>query len=202
LENKYHLFIEYEGTAGFFKGEEYDRLIKIKNKAYFKLAEQGYYLLESIKIFSESMEDFIIFLEKNKSPYFSHLATGVFYILFMKGEEKQREVLDFAKRLKSVISYNTGYGMKNKEYVPDKEIMRRVKLRHDPNSKFSKNKLIDFKIKKEDLFKFNDKKENQIELGEPEKAKENKAENEAQEIIDNITEEQIREKQSQGELAI
>jgi hypothetical protein len=152
FEQKYHLFVEYESEKGMFKNQDYEKYLKLKSKAYSKLASEGFYLMESIKIFSDSLVDFITYLEENKIPYFGHLASGVLYPCFRREDSlKQENLLVLSKKLKANISYNFGFGLKNKYFLPlqEKDLIRRVKARHDPDWKFNRDKLIDYKLKEE-----------------------------------------------------
>jgi FAD/FMN-containing dehydrogenase len=158
LENKYHLFVESDSEEGMFKAEEYIKFFKLKNKAYNKIAEQGFYLTESIKISLDSIEDFLIFLESRKIPFFAYFSSGVFYPCFGKNEQEKakfEETLALAKRLKSKIAYNSGIGELRKNFLElsDKDLFRRVKLRYDANFKLNKNKFLDFKPKIVELVK-------------------------------------------------
>lgn len=168
LEDKYHLFIEFENLDGNFKNEDYARFINLKNKAYPKIAGEGFTHIESIKVFLESIPDFLFYLEDNKIPYFAHLASGVIY-LFLKVEEKEKhlEMLRFAKKIRAKVSYNSGIGLKNKEFleISDIDLIRRVKKRHDPKWKFNQNKVINYKLMDEhslDILKEKAEKEKRI----------------------------------------
>ena len=147
LEKKYHLFIEYENEEGLFRNDDYIKFFKLKNQAYKKIAGEGPYLLESVKIFQDSIDDFIIYLENNNIQYFSHLASGVFYLCFHPTQiDKRLESLKFARKLNGRVSYNSGFGIINKEFIEpgEKEIIRRVKKRRDPNFKFNNYILLNF----------------------------------------------------------
>ncbi len=153
MENKYHLFVEFEGDKGNFKGQEYTRFYKLKSKVYNKIAQEGYPQIENIKSFSDGVADIISYLEEKKIPYFSNLASGFFYCFFKNEEkDKRKNFLDFAKKLRTKIAYNFGIGLTRKEFLDhsEKEIISRVKKRVDPNFKFNNNKLIDT-IKHKDL---------------------------------------------------
>ena len=165
FEKKYHLFVEYESAKGLFKGADYFKFIKMKNKAYNKIAAEGFHKMESIKIFADSLQDFIIHLEEKKIPFFGHLASGVIYPCFRKEEiVKQEDLLNFSRKLKAQISYNFGFGLKNKDYVPllEKDLIRRVKIRHDPDWKLNRNKVLDYKLKDKE----ESKKEKKAEIEE------------------------------------
>lgn len=146
FEKKYHIFVEYESEKGLFKKNEYEKFTKTKNSAYAKASNELFYLMESIKVYADSLEDFLIYLEEQSIPYIGHLSSGVIYPLFHPSQkEKQIETLKFAKKLRASISYNSGFGLKNKEFVQisDKELIKRIKIRNDPLNKLNSGKLID-----------------------------------------------------------
>jgi FAD/FMN-containing dehydrogenase len=147
LEKKYHLFIEYENDEGLFKKEDYIKFFKLKNLAYKKIAAEGLFLLESIKIFQDSIDDFIIYLESNNIEYFAHLASGAFYLCFHPTQiDKRLEALKFARKLNGKISYNSGFGIVNKEFLEsgEKEIIKRIKHRRDSSFKFNNHVLLNY----------------------------------------------------------
>ena len=146
LENKYHIFVEYENNEGSFKLDNYEKFIKLKNKVYKKVAEQGFYKIENAKFLVDSIPDFLIFLEERKIPYFAHLASGVVYFLFRKDEtQKQEEAIRMARRLRARVAYASGAGLLYKQSLEmgEKDLIRRVKKRHDSHGKFNREKLLD-----------------------------------------------------------
>jgi len=146
LENKHHLIVEYENSRGAMRDENYDRFMKLKNKAYYVLASFGYTILENPKFYLDSFKEFIILLEENKVPYFSDVSSGVVYPCFKPEEtEKHEFILNKIKRLRGRISHNLGIGLTKKDFLErnEKEIIKRIKLRYDPDNKFNRNKLID-----------------------------------------------------------
>jgi len=147
LEKKYHLFIEYENEEGLFRNDDYLKFFKLKNLAYKKIAGEGLYLIEAVKIFQDSIDDFIIYLDNNNVEYFAHLASGVFYLCFHPTQtEKRLDSLRFVRKLNGKVSYNSGYGITNREFIEfgEKEIIKRVKNRRDPNFKFNRGILLEY----------------------------------------------------------
>ncbi len=146
LDKKYYLFVEYESNKGFFKLKDYSYYMAKKKKIYKKMALEGFYLIESAKVSSDSIEDLLIFLEERKIPYFGPISSGLIYLLF-RPEQKQKleETLEFARKLRARISYNFGIGLTKKSFLEPGEanIIRRVKKRLDPEDKFNTGKLID-----------------------------------------------------------
>ena len=149
LENKYHLFIETENEEGSFRGDDFERFIKIKNKAYKKAATEGFVYMTNVKFLIDSLQDFLIYLEDKKIPYIAHLASGTIYPLFRAEQiTTLDDAMKFAKRLRGKIAYNFGIGLTKKDTLDPGEIelIKRVKNRHDPQCKFNKDKLIDYKL--------------------------------------------------------
>jgi len=196
LEKKYHLLVEYENEEGMFKDSQYYNYFNLKNQAYKKIAGEGYYLVESVKIFQESIEDFVIYLEENNIPFFSHLSSGVFYICFRpEQKEKRIEALLFTKKLNGKVSYNSGFGKTNKEFIEksDLEIIKRVKKRQDPNFKFNEGVLVDdINLEKSIKQKFKDEQEPQYSESQETKVEEEQ-EQQAQDILNEVQEQEIKE---------
>lgn len=150
LENKYHIFVETENEEGTFKDDSYLQFIKLKNKAYKKAASGGFIYMSNVKFLIDSLQDFLLYLEDKKIPYFSHLASGVVYPIFRSEQiEKMSEALKFAKRLRGRIAYNFGIGLTKKDSLEPGEIdlIKRIKNRYDSNWKLNKDKFIDYKLK-------------------------------------------------------
>ena len=82
MEHRYYLFVEFENDKGMFKGENYEKFLKLKNSAYKRAAMEGFSRIENVKFLMDSLQDFLIYLEQYRIPYFSHLASGVVYPLF------------------------------------------------------------------------------------------------------------------------
>jgi FAD/FMN-containing dehydrogenase len=134
LENKYHIFVEFETEKGSFKADEYRRYLKLKNKAYKKAATEGFYYMSNVKFLIDSLQDFLIYLEDKNIPYISHLASGVIYPMFRASDiEKIQAALQLAKRLRGRIAYNFGAGLTKKDALEmgEKDIVQRVKKRHE-----------------------------------------------------------------------
>jgi len=153
FERKYHLFVEYEDDSGLFKEKDYEKFHKLKKRIYKEIASQGYYLVENSKIFMDSIDDFIFYLEDKNIPFYSNFSSGVFYSFFKPDQtEKQLELCKLVKRLKGKVAYNFGLGLTKKDFVEPSDLIliRRIKLRQDPNSKFNKNKILNEKQKVEE----------------------------------------------------
>lgn len=167
LENKYHIFIELESLKGSIRGAEYEKFSKIKNQAYKKASLLGFWRMENAKFLVDSLPDFLLYAEEKNIPYFAHLASGSVYFMFKPEESKKREeTLKLAKKLKGKIGYNLGIGMACKDFLEpgEKDIIKRVKTRHDPKHKLNTEKIVNstFEGRKKDIPIIN-------ELPEPQK---------------------------------
>jgi len=172
LENRHHLFIEFESDSGTFKNENYEKYVKLKNKAYKKMAQEGFSHIENIKFLIDSLQDFLTYLEENRIPHFCHMASGVVYPLFRadaKEPLKLEETMKLVRRLRGRVGYNFGIGIKNKEFIEvgEAELTKRVKNRLDPNNKLNKDKVISIKFAEELLKRKEERAE--AKLQEPEK---------------------------------
>ncbi|MEK6936341.1 MAG: hypothetical protein AABW67_06135, partial [Nanoarchaeota archaeon] len=149
LVDKHHLIIEFDSDRGKIKGENYKRIINLKDKVYYSLMEKGYYQSQDPKFFLDKVKDFILFLEDIKVPYFAHLGSGIVHPFFKDSElEKQRRVVEVIKRIGGKPA-EYGIGLKRKDFLDDfeKKIISRVKSRYDPYGKLNKGKVIDFEGK-------------------------------------------------------
>ncbi len=146
LENKYHLFVEFEDNQGSMSGESYRKFMKLKDKSYYTLASHGFTLLENPKFFVEDLMDFCIYLEGKNIPYFCNMGSSIVYACFNAQEEqKHKEVLDIIRRIRAKASYTLGIGLIKKDFIDksEREILKRIKKRYDPEWKFNRNKIID-----------------------------------------------------------
>jgi len=182
LEEKYHLFAEFESSKGKMKNEEYWKFMKLRERAYFEVASKGNFLLEDPRIFSDNLLDFFVVLEENNVPYFCNSSSGIVFCCFKSSEkEKTKNVLNLVKKLRGRVSDSLGFGITKKEFLEKSEIdiIKRVKARHDPFWKFNKNKLVDssfmnvrdaFGINAENVDKLekeSEKSEQRIERADP-----------------------------------
>jgi FAD/FMN-containing dehydrogenase len=148
LEKKHHIFVELESNEGSFRGDDYHKFVKLKNRAYKKAALEGFIYISNVKFLIDSLQDFLIYLEEKNIPYLAHLASGVVYPFFRAEQiEKIEDAMKLAKRLRGKIAYNFGVGLTKKNVLEPGEIelMRRVKMRQDPQFRFNRDKLIDLK---------------------------------------------------------
>ena len=146
LEEKYHLFVEFESNRGNQKNQQYKEFIKLKNNSYYTLASQGYYYLESVKIFMDKFDDFIIHLEENHIPYFSNLGSNIVYFCFKKNQDEiKKQTLQLVKRMRGRLS-DGNIGLTKKDFLDKTEIklIKRIKNRYDSDYRFNRGKVIDY----------------------------------------------------------
>jgi len=146
LPEKYNLIIEFNSNRGKINGEEYKNILKLKEKAYSVLVNEGYCILEDYKFFFDKLKDFMLYLNVNGIPYFSYLGSGVADVFFNERDERKRKLMtDLIKKIGGKPG-GFGIGVKRKDFVDEfeRKIIQRIKLRHDPSGKLNKRKVIDF----------------------------------------------------------
>lgn len=144
LPEKYNLIIEFNSERGKVKGNEYKRIINLRDKVYYFLAKNGYYNSDAPKFFFDKLKEFILYLESNDVPYFGHLGSGIVCAFFRDDEPgKRKDVLEVVKKMKVKFG-KYGIGIARKDFIDSFEakILQRVKLRHDPFGKLNKGKII------------------------------------------------------------
>ena len=139
LKYRYHMIIEYESERGKLKNEDYEKIINFKNRVYRCLAKKGCYVMQDMRFFVDKLKDFILFLEEENIPFFGSLGSGVLHPCFKPGEKKMQECLEFARKLRGRVHEKFGVGIQKKEFLDkiEKELVRRIKLRYDPDFKFN-----------------------------------------------------------------
>jgi FAD/FMN-containing dehydrogenase len=145
LPFKYHLIIEYESDEGKIKGEEFDKLLAIRDKVYPMLAEKGYTRIEDPKILLDRFTKLFNYLESYSIPVFGHLSVGILHPCFTKEQEKLiPEIMQLTKRLSGQITGEHGVGLLKKEFVDvnDKKLLVVIKNRLDPTNKFNSGKVL------------------------------------------------------------
>jgi FAD/FMN-containing dehydrogenase len=141
----YHIIIEFDSSRGKVVGEEYEKLFRIKERAYTTLFSEGYYNSEDPRLFFDTIKEFVLFLEQNQIPYFGDLGTGIIHPFFKDSEKTKRNlVVELIKKMRFKLG-KYGYGLTRKHFLDDfdSRLINRVKLRQDPNEKFNNKKLID-----------------------------------------------------------
>ena len=147
LSDKNHVIIEYESEEGKMGGEEYEKLMKLRDGAYPALASAGFTRIEDPKILVHKFTEFGEFLQDNKVPFFGHLGVGIIHPVFRKEQEKIiREMINTVKKLHGQVSGEHGIGIAKKEFLEpgDIKLIQRIKKRHDPFGKLNCGKVVDF----------------------------------------------------------
>lgn len=145
LERAYHLIIEFESENGKLQGEEYEKVMAMRDKVYPLLAGKGYVRIEDPKILIDKFEQLLIWLEAKKVPVFGHLGVGILHPCFSKKQEKLiPEMIKVVKKLGGQISGEHGIGLLKKDFVEpnDKKILINIKKRTDVENKFNIGKVI------------------------------------------------------------
>lgn len=176
LDNRFHLFVEYESDKGNLKEERYKEFISKLKNFYFSLARNNYTFLEDPRFFMDRLPEFLMFLEEGGIPYFANIGSGTIYCGFKQSEKEKRDLtLELVRKLRAKITDSLGIGLIKKKLLEKSEIdiIKRIKLRQDPNNKFNREKLIDSII----ILKPNEPGEEKIE-------KEKTAEQDIEEFIE------------------
>lgn len=146
LEKNYHLIVEYDNEIdGEKKGEEYWKLMNIKNKIYYSLFGRGYTKVEDFKILIDRIPKFSLWLESRGIPYFGHFSIGVVHPFLNKEQEKYiPEMIKFVQSIAGHACPKHGFGILKKEFVGsiEKKVFENIKKRTDVLNKFNIGKLI------------------------------------------------------------
>jgi len=145
LENAYYLFVEREGKK---KNNDYDKLMKLREGVYSKLAENGYTRIEDPQLYMDKLPKLMEWLERNHVPYFGHVAIGLLHPCFSNEQEKAGlidSMHELVKKLRGKVSGEHGIGLLKKKFLADvdAEIISRMKRRYDPEFKINRGKVID-----------------------------------------------------------
>jgi FAD/FMN-containing dehydrogenase len=142
FENKYHLLIEYENKEGMFKDKEYEHYNSLKNKIYFKSAQENAIFPLSAKVMLEEIPELIKFLEERKIKHYSNITSSTVYF-FTEENQTKKEIINFCKKLNAKMMHNLGIGLYSKEGIlnSDYDVLSRIKKRRDPESRFNSGKM-------------------------------------------------------------
>jgi glycolate oxidase len=141
----YNLIVEYESGEGNLKGEEYQKILDLRDSVYPLLAQKGYYIIEDPCILLDRIENLIVFLERNEIPYFGHLGSGILHPCFKRGQEGLiDEMMRVVKKLHGQISGEHGIGLLKKDFLEkqERELYLRIKKRTDPEGLFNPGKIV------------------------------------------------------------
>lgn len=199
LEEKYHIIAEFESDRGKAKGEKYNDLMNLRDRAYPALASAGYIIIEDPKILLHKFQELGEFLEIEKIPFFGHLSVGIIHPVFRKEDEvKIKSLMNYVKKMHGQVSGEHGIGLRKKEFLEntEKKLILSIKKRYDPFCKMNCKKVIDMQDKSlsEEVIERRKEAIKQAEEIIKEQNKEIEEENkEAEEIKENIEESQDAE---------
>lgn len=145
LPEKYNLIVEFDSVRGKIKDEEYEKLSKIHNNVFFVLASENYYENEDPKFFFDKIQEFCLFLEERRTPYFVYPGQGIVHPFFKEDEKnKKEEARNFVRKIQAKFG-KYGYGIVRKGFLDSFEakIIQRIKSRYDPNSRFNRGKVVE-----------------------------------------------------------
>lgn len=146
LEERYHLFIEFESNRGDISSEE--EILKIWNLREGMgpvLSSEGYLVMEDPQIPLENMENFIEWLEKNKIPSFGHIGLGIIHPRFKESQKKLiNKMFVIVENLNGRVSGEHGIGLTKKKFLKSDfiEKMKGLKKEYDPSNILNKGKIL------------------------------------------------------------
>ncbi len=152
----YHLLVEYEREVvayglqstdswGSLKGDEYDKVMKMRDAVYPFVAGEGYTRIEDPKVLPDRFLKLMEWLEANGIPTFGHIGSGIFHPCFNVDQERLiPEMMKLVGRLGGQVSGEHGIGLLKRGFIEinDQKILRNVKKRTDPLEKFNVGKVI------------------------------------------------------------
>jgi glycolate oxidase len=141
----YHLLVEFEGDKGGLKGEDYLKVMRMRDMAYPFVAGEGYKRIEDPKVMVSKFPILMEWLEKKKIPTFGHVGVGILHPCFNAHQERYvPEMMKLVSRLGGKVSGEHGIGLLKRGFVEinDQKIIRNVKKRCDPMNKFNVGKVI------------------------------------------------------------
>lgn len=152
-ESFYHVLIEYESlgvggeesVVGKMVGEDYEKIMTIRDLVYPFVSGEGYTRIEDPKVMIDKIPQLFRWLEKNGIPTFGHIGTGILHPCFNTDQERLiPEMMKLVNRLGGQVSGEHGIGILKRGFVEinDQKIIRNVKKRLDPLGKFNSGKVI------------------------------------------------------------
>jgi glycolate oxidase len=141
----YHILVEYEGDDGSLKGEDYDKIMAMRDEVYPFVAGEGYTRIEDPKVIVDRFPKLMSWLESNGIPTFGHIAVGILHPCFNVDQEGLiPEMMKLVGRLGGQVSGEHGIGLLKRGFVEinDQKILRNIKRRTDPLNKFNIGKVI------------------------------------------------------------
>ncbi|MFH0808715.1 MAG: FAD-binding oxidoreductase [archaeon] len=143
--DSYYLIVEYENDEGKMKGEDYEKVMAMRDAVYPFVAGEGFSRIEDPKIMLDKFPKLMNWLEANGIPTFGHIGVGILHPCFNVDQERLiPEMMKFVKRLGGQVSGEHGIGLLKRGFVEvnDQKILRNVKKRCDALGKFNVGKVI------------------------------------------------------------
>ncbi len=141
----YHLIVEYENDEGKLRGDDYDRIMKMRDSVYPFVAGEGFVRIEDPKVMINKFPELMKWLEVRGIPTFGHIGIGILHPCFNVDQERLiPEMMKLVSRLGGLVSGEHGIGILKRGFVEvnDQKILRNVKKRCDPLNKFNSGKVV------------------------------------------------------------
>jgi len=143
-EEKFFLFVEYEGDEGQIKdSREIEERMRNRNILGQTLASRGYIVVEDPKIPFEKMPEFLDWLNLRGIPNYGHMGVEIIHARLRRGWDLN-EFYEKVKALGGDVSGEHGVGIAKKRYVDEKFRNRiiRLKEKYDPKNILNRGKII------------------------------------------------------------
>ena len=148
LPEKNNLIIIFSSNRGKIIGDEYKKLEKLVGSSINKLRSNDYTEIEESRFILNKLEDFILFISKNRIPFFGDFTSDSIYTFFRNNDKTQEDIRNIIRKMSGRPFLGIGLKRKNILEPLRRKILQRVKQRYDPFFKLNKGKLIDI-VKKE-----------------------------------------------------
>lgn len=146
LDEKHHLFIEFESERGKIKEEdEITRIWNLREGMGPVLSSEGFLIMEDPKIPLTSIDKFLHWLSQNRIPSFGHIGIGIIHPRFKEGQKHLiNKMFGLVKSLNGEVSGEHGIGITKKEFAKKEFInkMLELKKRYDPADILNRGKLV------------------------------------------------------------
>ncbi|MFZ5955428.1 MAG: FAD-binding oxidoreductase [Nanoarchaeota archaeon] len=142
LEDKYHLFIEYETETK--SDKDYKKIILLR-KNPLMLLTKDFVKIEDVRMFPDKFSELLTWFEQNNIPLFADIGSNITHPFFYKEQlNKIHEMMIVLKRLRGNIRGMYGIGLIKKGQLDnfDLNLYQSIKKRNDPKNKFNPGKII------------------------------------------------------------
>lgn len=122
---------------------EKNKLLEMNRSIYDSLVKEGYIFMEDVKISSENMERFLVFLEKNDIPALGPVMSGVVYP-FLKDRSSSKKLYEVVKNFGGSVLGSYGAGIEKKDYVSieTKQKTKQLRQNYDPENIINRGLII------------------------------------------------------------